>query len=217
MSAIKSTLLCGAAAFALAAGIAFAEEVKGPVHITAFGVEYLGEDDAVVSGASYRVSTADVHEMANAAREAARAAAEEARDEARDAAREAREMAREAAAEAREAVREAMLHARAVTAAVDGEIESALDEISGARLDLMAEAERLAAVADDDFSDVVIVRDGKMSCGDTAKHPGCAPLTEADKARLKETLAASMAAAGEAMEAAQAGLEAAAEAMNAVP
>ncbi|MBL9011936.1 MAG: hypothetical protein JNL56_12225 [Alphaproteobacteria bacterium] len=220
MIATKTTLLGCAAALALAAGIALAEEVKGPVHITAYGVEHFdGEDGARVflSSTSYRMGAEEARAMAREARAAAEEAAEEARTHAREIAREARAAARAAAAEARAAVREAALHARSVTAAIDAEIASALDDVSGARLDLMAEAARLSAIAEGDFSDIVIVSNGAMKCGDTARHPGCAPLSEADKARLKETIAASMEAAGQAMEAAQAGLEAAAEAMNAAP
>lgn len=164
------------------------------------------------AAAQARDAVAEARAAAREAADCARAEAREAREAARAQARKAREIARAAHDDARAIVERAMVRVHAVTGNIQIEIGDALNEISGARLDIVHSAAQLAAAEAGDFSDIVVVSKGVMKCGDVSAHDGCIALTPEDKARLTKELGAALQAAADAMEAAQAGLAAAARA-----
>lgn len=248
-------------------------EVKGPVHITSRGVEFI--DKFPDEEASHRVeprialhierrneaTVADremvrehlriVRAVAAAADEVAREVNEERNEIGREVIETVREMAREferehgrigreVAAAAREAAREVARHQREIASAareaarevarsrhVQVYVQKAMlvardalgqahDGLADAERDLQRQMRKLDAMVDGNFADVVVERNGVVKCGDLAKHPGCAPLTEEDKETIRETTQAALEQAQAGLEAARDGLEAAAEAMSSV-
>lgn len=164
-----------------------------------------------------------VRETADAVREAAREVQRERGRIAREVAEAAREVARnnrELAEAARHAARDA-LHGQDVRIVVEkamlvarDAIGTARDGITEAQRDLDRQSERLNDMIAGDFSNVVVIRDGKRKCGDVSKHAGCEPLSEADKQEIRATTEAALEQARAGIEAARAGLQAAAEAMQ---
>lgn len=164
---------------------AWAQDVRGPVHITANGVtDYAGQQIAFLD--SHEDCDRDrLAAEAEAARKQALAGAEAAREIAREEARMAREEARRAAEEARQEIEEARAEAQAQRDDARDQLRDAQQQLFDAQRELQSMARDLARMEAGDFSDTLTIEDDSIiKCGDPARYPGCTPYTEAERAGM---------------------------------
>ncbi len=94
-------------------------------------------------------------------------------------------------------VMEAALRNAAPVAADSVRTESGTDDVAGAAIDLADAKSYLAELESGNFAGIFAIgNDGAMRCGEVEANPGCAPLTDADKA---EAVAEARAAVGDAL------------------